>query len=126
MPRKPKPGRVETFPNPKPGREYAIEFSVPEYTSVCPKTGQPDFGTITVRYAPARLCLEMKSLKLYFHSFRNRGIFYEAAVNVILDDLVASCRPRWMEVTGAFTPRGGMAATVRARHPRGIPLGRGE
>ena len=113
-----RPGPVETFPNPEPKREYLIEFSVPEYTSVCPKTGQPDFGTIRVRYAPARACLEMKSLKLYFHGYRDRGVFYEAAVNAILDDLVASCRPRWMEVVGAFTPRGGMAATVTARWPR--------
>jgi 7-cyano-7-deazaguanine reductase len=113
-----RPGPVETFPNPEPKREYLIEFSVPEYTSVCPKTGQPDFGTIRVRYAPAAACLEMKSLKLYFHGYRDRGVFYEAAVNAILDDLVASCRPRWMEVVGAFTPRGGMAATVTARFER--------
>ena len=114
------PGRiplVETFPNPEPRREYVVEFEVPEFTSVCPKTGLPDFGTITVTYSPARLCLEMKSLKIYFFSYRNRGVFYEAAVNRILDDLCASCRPRWMEVTGAFTPRGGMSATITARRP---------
>lgn len=127
MPRKkaapaaPRPGRlpaVETFPNPEPRREYVVEFEVPEYTAVCPKTGQPDFGTITVVYAPGRKCLEMKSLKLYFFAYRNRGVFYEAAVNAILDDLVASCRPRWMEVTGDFAPRGGMRAVVTARWPR--------
>lgn len=113
------PGRmpaVETFPNPSPRREYVIDIAVPEYTAVCPKTGQPDFGTIRIRYAPARACLELKSLKLYFYAYRNRGVFYEAAVNQILDDLVAACRPRWMEVTGEFTPRGGIATTVRARH----------
>ena len=109
-----KPPPVETFPNPAPRREYVIEFAVPEYTAVCPKTGQPDFGTIRIRYAPAKSCLEMKSLKLYFFSYRNRGVFYEAAVNAILDDLVASCRPRWMEVTGEFAPRGGMTAKVTA------------
>jgi 7-cyano-7-deazaguanine reductase len=108
---------VETFPNPNPRREYVIEIDVPEYTSVCPKTGQPDFGTIRITYCPARACLEMKSLKLYFFSWRNRGAFYEAAVNEILDHLVASCRPRWMEVVGEFTPRGGMSATVSARYP---------
>ena len=107
---------IETFPNQYKGYEITIE--IPEYTAICPKTSLPDFGTITVRYAPAAACLEMKSLKLYFHSYRDRGVFYEAAVNAILDDLVASCRPRWMEVVGAFTPRGGMAATVTARHPR--------
>jgi 7-cyano-7-deazaguanine reductase len=108
---------VETFPNPSPRREYVVEMEVPEYTAVCPRTGQPDFGTIRIAYAPARACLELKSLKLYFHAYRNRGVFYEAAVNRILDDLVASCRPRWMEVTGEFTPRGGISTTVTARHP---------
>ena len=108
---------VETFPNPNPRRGYVIELEVPEYTSVCPKTGQPDFGTIRIAYSPAKSCLEMKSLKVYFFSYRNRGVFYEAAVNRILDDLVASCRPRWMEVVGEFAPRGGMTATVTARFP---------
>jgi 7-cyano-7-deazaguanine reductase len=109
---------VEVFPNPRPAREYLVEFEVPEYTAVCPKTGQPDFGTIRIRYAPAKSCLEMKSLKIYFQGYRDRGVFYEAAVNAVLDDLVASCRPRWMEVVGAFAPRGGMTATVTARWPR--------
>jgi 7-cyano-7-deazaguanine reductase len=126
MPKKPpavpKPGppgplpSVETFPNPAPKREYVIEIEVPEYTAVCPKTGLPDFGTIRIAYAPRGSCLELKSLKLYFYAYRNRGVFYEAAVNRMLDDLVASCRPRWMEVTGEFTPRGGIATTVTARH----------
>ena len=108
---------IETFPNRHPGRDYTIRHTCPEFTSVCPKTGQPDFGTIRIAYAPAKLCLEMKSLKLYFFSYRNRGVFYEAAVNAILDDLVASCRPRWMEVIGEFAPRGGMTAHVSARWP---------
>ncbi len=111
------PAVVETFPNPTPRREYVIEFECPEFTSVCPKTGLPDFGTVRITYAPRRLCLEMKSLKMYFYGYRNQGVFYEAAVNRILDDLVASCRPRWMEVVGEFTARGGMTATVTARHP---------
>jgi 7-cyano-7-deazaguanine reductase len=108
--------RVETFPNPAPKREYVIDIEIPEYTAVCPKTGLPDFGTIRISYAPAKACLELKSLKLYFYAYRNRGVFYEAAVNAMLDDLVASCRPRWMEVTGEFAPRGGISATVTARH----------
>jgi 7-cyano-7-deazaguanine reductase len=107
---------VETFPNPNPRREYVVEIEVPEYTAVCPKTGQPDFGTIRISYAPAKACLELKSLKIYFQGYRNRGVFYEAAVNRMLDDLVASCRPRWMEITGEFTPRGGISTTVTARH----------
>ncbi|MGH7162259.1 MAG: preQ(1) synthase [Planctomycetota bacterium] len=106
---------VETFPNPKPERDYTVEIRCPEFTSVCPKTGQPDFGTITIRYVPDALCLELKSLKLYLFGYRNRGIFYEAAVNRILDDLAAACRPRRMEVEGAFTPRGGITTTVVAR-----------
>jgi 7-cyano-7-deazaguanine reductase len=118
MARRKSVGPVETFPNPEPRREFTIEFAVPEYTALCPKTGQPDFGTIRIRYAPAKACLEMKSLKLYFHGYRNRGVFYEAAVNAILDDLVASCRPRWMEVVGEFAARGGMTATVTVRWPR--------
>ena len=108
---------VETFPNPEPRREYVVRMEAPEFTSVCPKTGQPDFGTITITYAPAKACLEMKSLKQYFFSYRNRGVFYEAAVNAIADDLFDSCRPRWMVVHGAFTARGGMTATVTARRP---------
>jgi len=114
MPKKPAPP-VDTFPNPEPRREYTIVIECPEYTSVCPKTGQPDFGTIRIAYSPARRCLELKSLKTYFYGFRGRGMFFEAAVNLILDDLVASCRPRWMEVTGEFNVRGGMATTVTAR-----------
>ncbi len=108
---------VETFPNPKPGRDYEIVIRCPEFTSVCPVTGQPDFGTITVRYTPDRLCLELKSLKLYLQGYRNRGIYYEAATNAILDDLAGACAPRSMTVEGAFTARGGITTTVLARLP---------
>lgn len=104
------------FPNPRPERDYEIEFVFPEFTSVCPVTGQPDFATITVRYVPDRLCVEMKSLKLYFYSYRNKGIFYEGVVNQILDDLLATLRPRCMRVIGAFNVRGGTAGTVTAEH----------
>lgn len=107
---------LETFPNPQPARDYQIEFIFPEFTSVCPVTGQPDFATITVRYIPGGRCVEMKSLKLYFFSFRNKGIFYEGVVNAILDDLVAVLEPRYMQVVGAFAVRGGTAGTVTAEH----------
>lgn len=110
---------LDTFPNPRPGREYVIRFTFPEFTSVCPVTGQPDFATITIEYVPNRLCVEMKSLKLYFFSYRDKGIFYEAVVNAILDDLVAALKPRRMTVTGDFNVRGGTAATVIASHPAG-------
>lgn len=108
---------LETFPNPNPSRDYTIEIRCPEFTSVCPKTGLPDFGTITIRYVPDASCIELKSLKYYLVGFRSQGIFYEAAVNRILDDLVAACRPRRMEVEGAFTARGGIATTVTAKAP---------
>jgi 7-cyano-7-deazaguanine reductase len=110
------PPILETFENPAPGRDYWIEHAAPEFTSVCPKTGQPDFGTIVVRYVPDRLCLELKSLKLYYFSFRDQGIFYEAVVNRILDDLVAACAPRRMEVRGEFRVRGGISSVVVATH----------
>ncbi|MCX7805880.1 MAG: preQ(1) synthase, partial [Planctomycetota bacterium] len=109
-------GPVEVFDNPFPGRDYEIEISFPEFTSMCPKTGNPDFGEVRIVYVPDRLCLELKSLKLYFHGYRNRGIFYEDAVNRILDDLVASCCPREMTVTGAFNPRGGMRSMITVRY----------
>jgi 7-cyano-7-deazaguanine reductase len=107
---------LEAFPNPRPERDYEIEFVFPEFTSVCPVTGQPDFATITVQYVPDRHCVEMKSLKLYFFAYRNKGIFYEAVVNQILDDLVGMLRPRWMTVVGQFAVRGGTAGTVTAEY----------
>ena len=105
---------IETFANPHPGRQYVIQHVAPEFTSLCPKTGQPDFGTIEIEYVADRKCLELKSLKLYLQAYRQRGVFYEDAVNRILDDLVAACRPRRMTVTGRFTPRGGMHSVVTA------------
>jgi len=108
---------LETFPNPRKDRNYTIEFVFPEFTSLCPVTGQPDFATITVRYVPEKLCVEMKSLKLYYFSYRNKGIFYEAVTNQILDDLVAVLKPRQMTVIGQFAVRGGTAGTVTAEYP---------
>jgi 7-cyano-7-deazaguanine reductase len=107
---------LETFENQYPGRDYTIEIVCPEFTSVCPKTGQPDFGTLTITYTPAARCVELKSLKLYLQQFRNEGIFYEHATNRILDDLVAVLEPRSMTLVAAFTPRGGITTTVTARH----------
>ena len=95
---------LETFPNQFPDREYEIEITCPEFTAVCPKTGQPDFGTITITYIPAASVIELKSLKLYLVDYRNRGIFYEHSINTILDDLVAACQPRWMKVIGLLLP----------------------
>ena len=103
---------LEAFDNPRPGRDYEVKFVFPEFTSVCPVTGQPDFATITLAYVPDRLCVEMKSLKLYYFAYRNKGIFYEAVVNTILDDLVAVLKPRRMTVVGEFAVRGGTAGTV--------------
>ena len=110
---------LETFPNPRPEREYEIAIACPEFTSMCPKTGLPDFGTITIRYTPAATCLELKALKYYLLAYRNQGMFYEAVTNRILDDLVAACAPRRMTVTGAFTARGGITTTVTAEHAAG-------
>jgi 7-cyano-7-deazaguanine reductase len=107
---------VETFDNKYPDREYSITITNPEYTSVCPRTGLPDFGIITIIYIPDRKCLELKSLKYYFLEYRNEGIFYEEAVNRILDDLVASCSPRWMEIRGDFSERGGIHTTVESTY----------
>jgi 7-cyano-7-deazaguanine reductase len=109
-------GILDAFDNPRPERDYEIKFVFPEFTSVCPVTGQPDFATITIRYIPDRKCVEMKSLKLYFFSYRNKGIFYEGVVNTILDDLVAVLKPRYMQVVGEFAVRGGTAGTVTAEH----------
>ncbi len=105
------------FPNPKPGRNYEIRFVFPEFTSVCPVTGQPDFATITITYIPRRVCVEMKSLKLYFFAYRNKGIFYEAVVNTILDDLVAVLKPRKMTVTGDLRCAGAPPGRLRQAIP---------
>ena len=107
---------IETWPNQYRG--YEITVSIPEYTSICPRTGLPDFGTVTIQYLPGKLCLELKSLKYYILAYRNLGIFYENAVNRILDDVVRACRPKWAVVRGEFTTRGGMRTTVEAHHPR--------
>ncbi len=108
----PSADQLETFPNPAPGRDYSIEIVCPEFTSLCPKTGQPDFGTITFTYTPDKLCVELKALKLYLQRYRNQGIFYESAVNRLLDDLVTACKPLRCRVVGIFTPRGGITTTV--------------
>jgi len=105
---------IETFPNPHPKRDYLITHVAPEFTSVCPRTGQPDFGSIEVEYVADELCIELKSLKLYLQGYRNEGLFYEDAVNRILDDLAAACKPRRMKVTGSFNPRGGIRSVVSA------------
>lgn len=115
-PDSPAEAKLEAFENPCPDRDYWIEFDCPEFTALCPITGQPDFGRILVRYIPDRLCLESKSLKLYLFAFRNEGTFHEAAVNRILDDIVALLRPRRMIVRGEFRPRGGIAISVEAEH----------
>jgi 7-cyano-7-deazaguanine reductase len=107
---------LETFENTYPDREYTIEIVCPEFTSVCPKTGQPDFGTLTITYVPAARCVELKSLKLYLQQYRNQGIFYENATNRILDDLVAAIAPRRMTLEAAFTPRGGITTKITATH----------
>jgi len=109
---------IETFPNPQPERDYEIEIRCPEFTSMCPKTGHPDFGEIDIRYVPDRSCIELKSLKLYLHGYRNQGIFYEAATNRILDDLVAACSPRRMTVVGAFNARGGITTKVAVNYSK--------
>jgi 7-cyano-7-deazaguanine reductase len=125
----PRPDLLETFPNPYPGRDYIVRMECPEFTSLCPiggvesdaeeleqlGGGAPDFGTIYIAYVPDQLCLELKSLKLYLWSFRNEGIFYERAVNRILDDLARAAKPRSMEVVGDFNVRGGIKSVVRAR-----------
>lgn len=108
---------LESFPNPRPGRDYRIEFDCPEFTSICPITGQPDFGHIEIDYVPGARCVESKALKLYLFAYRNQGAFHETVVNRILDDLVKAIRPRRARVTGRFRPRGGIAITVEAVYP---------
>jgi len=107
---------LETFENQFPDREYEIRIECPEFNSVCPKTGLPDFGTLIFTYCPDKLCVELKSLKLYLVAFRNMGIFYEHVTNKILDDFVAACRPRWAELEANFSVRGGISTTVTATY----------
>ncbi len=110
---------IDTFPNPAPQRSYVITHVCPEFTSVCPKTGQPDFATIELDYVPDQSCIELKALKLYYYSFRNEGIYFEAVVNRILDELTEACKPRWMRITGRFNVRGGITSVIVAE--TGIP-----
>lgn len=117
MPTKPSK-RLETFPNPNPERDYEISFECPEFTCLCPLTGQPDFATMRIRYVPDRLCVELKSLKLYLWSFRDEGHFHEAVTNRILDDLVKATRPRRMTVVGDFNVRGGIHTVVTASYEK--------
>jgi len=112
------PASIETFPNARPGRDYEVRIRCPEFTSVCPKTGLPDFGEIAITYVPDDRCIELKSLKYYLIEYRNKGVFYETLTNQILDDLVAACAPRRMTVTGAFTARGGITTTVVAEYAK--------
>ena len=107
---------LETFPNTHPGRDYTITHTCPKFTAVCPKTGQPDFGTIRIRYVPDKTCVELKSLKLYLQAYRNRGIYYEHVTNVILDDLVKALRPRSITVVGDFAVRGGISSVIEATY----------
>lgn len=117
MPKQKTAGPIECFPNRHPGRDYEIRIVCPEFTAVCPRTGQPDFATLTLAYVPDARCLELKSLKLYLQSYRNRGIFHEHVTNTILDDLVHSCRPRRMTLVGEFNARGGISTTITATYP---------
>jgi 7-cyano-7-deazaguanine reductase len=108
--------RLETFANPAPERDYRIRMEIPEFTCVCPMTGQPDFATLVLEYVPDRLCVELKSLKLYIWSYRDEGTFHEAVTNKILDDLVRATRPRWMRLESRFNVRGGITTSVLAEH----------
>ncbi len=115
---------LQTFPNPNPSRPFEIAMECPEFTCLCPMTGQPDFATIRVRYVPGPRCVELKSFKLYLWSYRNEGAFHEAVTNKICDDLVTALDPRWIEVTGDFMVRGGIHTAVIVRHgekPAGVP-----
>jgi 7-cyano-7-deazaguanine reductase len=107
---------LETFANPRPERDYEIQMECPEFTCVCPRTGQPDFATIRINYVPDKLCVELKSLKLYLWSYRNEGAFHEAVINRILDDFVQACRPRRLTVIGDFNVRGGIHTTVKVEY----------
>jgi 7-cyano-7-deazaguanine reductase len=112
---------LETFPNPRPGRDYEIAIRCQEFTSLCPKTGLPDFGEIRITYVPDEACIELKALKYYMLAFRDKGIFYEAVTNQILDELVSACRPRRMTIVGAFSARGGITTTVTAAYDASEP-----
>ncbi len=116
VPHSPEEAQLETFDNSHPDREYIITFDCPEFTSLCPITGQPDFGKITIDYIADKKCIESKSLKIYLFSYRNHGAFHEEVTNLILDDLVKVCSPKWARVTGNFLPRGGIAINVIAEH----------
>jgi 7-cyano-7-deazaguanine reductase len=107
---------LETFPNPRPGRDYEISMECPEFTCVCPRTGQPDFATIRIKFVPDQLCVELKSLKLYLWSFRDEGAFHEDVINRILDDLVRACQPKSMTVVGDFNVRGGIHTVITAEY----------
>jgi 7-cyano-7-deazaguanine reductase len=107
---------LETFPNPQPGRDYTIRITIPEFTCLCPKTGQPDFAEMTLEYVPDKLCVELKALKMYVWSFRDQGAFHEAVTNEILQDLVEATQPRYMRLTAEFNVRGGIYTTVVADH----------
>lgn len=107
---------IEFFPNPHPTRDYHVEHQAQEFTSLCPMTGQPDFASITIRYVPGPTCIELKSLKLYLQSFRSKGIFYEDVTNIILNDLVAACSPKWMVVESRWNVRGGIQSVIMAEH----------
>jgi 7-cyano-7-deazaguanine reductase len=111
--------KLELFDNPCPQRDYVITIRCPEFTSVCPRTGQPDFGEIVIEYCPDNLCIELKSLKFYMQDYRNEGIFYEALTNEILDDLCRTSHPRWMKVNSRFRPRGGITTEVTAEYKKG-------
>ena len=115
MPTKPSK-ELETLPNPRPGRDYEISMECPEFTCVCPRTGQPDFATIRIRFVPNQLCIELKSLKLYLWSFRDEGAFHEDVINRILDDLVRACQPKSMTVVGDFNIRGGIHTVITASY----------
>ena len=108
--------KLELFDNPRSDRDYCITIRSPEFTSLCPRTGQPDFGEIVVEYCPDKLCIELKSLKFYMQSYRNKGVFYESLTNDILDDLSRACKPRWMKVTSRFKPRGGITTDIVAEY----------
>ena len=109
---------IETFPNPFPGRDYTITMECPEFTCLCPKTGQPDFATLNISYIPDKICIELKSLKIYLTSYRNEGGFHEKVINIILDDLVSACKPRNMKIVGDFNVRGGIYTTVTVEHSK--------